>query len=171
MVNFRITGRLFQSAFSLKYLHPDQINYKLDEEEGKKKKSCAGITSRKWAGICSIFTYRDKLWSFPSGWSHMCNSISMRGPPPRSQRGEGVQPGAAKNHICLDKNRSMPRNRIQKQREIPNKVVQYADHTATEAASLFASTNTEVNVARLSDTFLGRLWVWTALNYDSFNHT
>lgn len=68
--------------------------------------------------------------------------------------GGGVQPGAAKNHICLDKNRSMPRNRIQKQREIPNKVVQYADHTATEAASLFASTNT---VARLSDTFLGRL--------------
>lgn len=73
-------------------------------------------------------------------------------------RGGGVQPGAAKNHICLDKNRSMPRNRIQKQREIPNKVVQYADHTATEAASLFASTNTRGgDVARLSDTFLGRL--------------
>lgn len=55
----------------------------------------------------------------------------------------GAQPGAAKNHICLDKNRSMPRNQIQKQREIPNKVVQYADHTATDAtaASLFASSS------------------------------
>lgn len=63
----------------------------------------------------------------------------------------GPQPGAAKNHICLDKNRSMPRNQIQKQREIPNKVVQYADHTATgtTAASLFASFSAEVNVARL----------------------
>lgn len=43
--------------------------------------------------------------------------------------------GHAENHICLDKNRSIPRNQIQRQREIPNKVVQYADHTATEAAA------------------------------------
>lgn len=50
-------------------------------------------------------------------------------------RGGRAQPGAAKNHICLDKNRSMPRNQIQKQGEIPNKVVQYADHTATAATA------------------------------------
>lgn len=64
----------------------------------------------------------------------------------------GPQPGAAKNHICLDKNRSMPRNQIQKQREIPNQVVQYAEHTApaSTAASVRASSSAEVNEATLS---------------------
>lgn len=67
-----------------------------------------------------------------------------------------VRPSATqKNRICLDKNRSMPRNQIQKQREIPNKVVQYAEPTATDttAASLLASSSAEVNVARLCHIF------------------
>lgn len=143
----------FKVHFSFKYLHPDQINYTSDEG-GKNPVRESPLENEQ---VSAPFSHIGINWSFPGGWSHMCNSISMCGPPPRSQRGEGVQPGAARNHICLDKNRSMPRNRIQKQREIPNKVVQYADHTATEAASLFASPNTGVNVARLSDTFLGRL--------------
>lgn len=47
--------------------------------------------------------------------------------------------GAEENHICLDKNRSIPRNQIQRRREIPDKVVRYADHTATEAAEAAAA--------------------------------
>lgn len=67
------------------------------------------------------------------GWSRKCNSIPCAAL--HNTASTGTEAGATKNHICLDKNRSIPRNQIQRQREIPNKVVQYADHTATEAAA------------------------------------
>lgn len=63
----------------------------------------------------------------------MCNSIPCAAL--HNTASTGAEAGATKNHICLDKNRSIPRNQIQRQREIPNKVVQYADHTATETAA------------------------------------
>ncbi len=63
----------------------------------------------------------------------MCNSIPCAAL--HNTASTGAEAGATKNHICLDKNRSIPRNQIQRQREIPNTVVQYADHTG--GSSLF----------------------------------
>lgn len=126
-----------------------------------KGKNCEGISSRKWADKCCIFTYQDKLWSFPDGWSHMCNSISMCGPPPRSQRGVGgAQSGAAKNHICLDKNRSMPRNQIQKQRKYPTK--SFNTRTTlreTQRQLLYSPLPAQRWTWRDSVTSLGRMWI------------
>ena len=85
-----------------------------------------------------IFTFRsDYSQSKPSPYIRGGLTSAIQSPvrPSATQPARGLQPGATKNHICLDKNRSIPRNQIQRQREIPNKVVQYADHTATEAAA------------------------------------
>lgn len=100
--------------------------------------------ARKWdksplkpADSYFIFTHKAELKSFPAEATRGGLTCAIQSPvrPSATQPRTGAEAGATKNHICLDKNRSIPRNQIQRQREIPNTVVQYADHTATETAA------------------------------------
>lgn len=93
----------------------------------------------KWSDGRFISTHRAKLESFPVEGGLTCAIQSPPTPLHLFPERPSATLGAAENHICLDKNRSIPRNQIQRRREIPDKVVRYADHTATEAAEAAAA--------------------------------
>lgn len=60
----------------------------------------------KWSDRCFISTHRAKLESFPVEGGLTC---AIQSPDSFPERPSATL-GAAENHICLDKNRSIPRN-------------------------------------------------------------